>query len=153
MALPAPLRSAWRHVLVRYVVVGVANTCFSYSIYALALALGCSYPIASLITLTAGICLSFKTQGRFVFRDMRHSLFGRFVVSWVLIYLSHVGVVALCLHLGLNAFIGGALAMPSNVVAGFLLQRYFVFGGRSRDPDRARRRRLHRRRAQRSWSG
>lgn len=131
MAWPALLRSAWRHVLVRYVVVGVANTGFSYSVYALALALGCSYPIASLIALIAGICLSFKTQGRFVFRNMRNSLFGRFLVSWVLIYLSHIGIVALCLHLGFNAFIGGALAMPSNVVAGFLLQRFFVFGGPS----------------------
>ena len=135
MALPAPLQSAWRHVLVRYVVVGLANTGFSYAVYALTLGLGCSYPIASLITLIAGICLSFKTQGRFVFRNMRNSLFGRFFVSWVLIYLGHVGVVALCLHLGFNAFIGGAVAMPSNVVAGFLLQRYFVFGGPSRDRD------------------
>lgn len=132
MAWPTLLRSAWRHVLVRYVVVGVANTGFSYAVYALVLALGFSYPIASLITLIAGICLSFKTQGRFVFRNMRNSLFGRFLLSWALIYLCHVGVVALCLHFGLDAFIGGAVAMPSNVVAGFLLQRYFVFGGTSR---------------------
>jgi len=135
MVWPASVRSAWQHVLVRYVVVGVANTGFSYSVYALALALGSSYPVASLIALIAGICLSFKTQGRFVFRNMRDSLFGRFVVCWVLIYLSHIGVVALCLHLGFDPFIGGALAMPTNVIAGFLLQRYFVFGGRSRDPD------------------
>lgn len=128
MALSALLRCAWRHVLVRYVFVGLANTGFSYSVYASALALGCSYPVASLITLLVGICLSFKTQGRFVFRDTRQSLFGRFFVSWVLIYLCHVGVVSLCLHLGLDAFIGGAVAMPSNVVAGFLLQRFFVFG-------------------------
>ena len=133
MDWPAPLRSAWRNMLVRYVVVGSANTGFSYAVYALMLALGCSYPVASLITLVAGICLSFKTQGRFVFRNMRSALFGRFLVSWVLIYLGHNGVVALCLRLGLNAFVGGALAMPSNVVAGFLLQRYFVFGSPARD--------------------
>jgi putative flippase GtrA len=133
MVSPSLLRTAWRrHVLVRYVLVGLANTGFSYAVYALTLALGFAYPVASLITLIAGICLSFKTQGRFVFRDARHSLFGRFVVSWVLIYLAHVGVVALCLRLGLNTFIGGALAMPSNVIAGYLLQRYFVFRGAPR---------------------
>ncbi len=135
MAWPALLRSAWRHVLVRYVVVGVVNTGFAYAFYALALVLGCSYPIASLIALIAGICLSFKTQGRFVFRNGRNSLFGRFLVSWVLVYLGNVGVVALCLHLGFNAFIGGALATPSNVVAGYLLQRFFVFGASSRKLD------------------
>ena len=138
MAWRLLLQSAWRHVLVRYVVVGAANTAFSYAVYALILALGFSYPVASLITLVAGICLSFKTQGRYVFRDMRSALFGRFLLSWVLIYLAHVGVVALCLRLGLNTYIGGALAMPSNVVAGYLLQRYFVFGDASRGADRAR---------------
>jgi putative flippase GtrA len=138
MDWPAPLRAAWSHVLVRYVVVGAANTSFSYAVYALALALGCRYPLASLITLVAGICLSFLTQGRLVFRNMRRSLFGRFVVSWALIYAAHVGVVALCLHLGYGAFIGGALAMPSNVIAGFLLQRYFVFGASYRESGQAR---------------
>ena len=133
MAWPPLLRSAWRNLLVRYVVVGAANTAFSYSVYAMVLALGMSYPVASLVTLVAGVCLSFKTQGRFVFRNMSGRLFGRFLLSWVLIYLAHVGVVALCLYLGMNAFIGGALAMPSNVVAGYLLQRYFVFGRPSRE--------------------
>ena len=137
MAWPALLKSAWGHVLVRYVVVGAANTAFSYSVYALILALGFRYPVASLITLVVGICMTFKTQGRFVFRNMRRSLFGRFVLSWVLLYLCHVGVVALCLRFGLDPFIGGAIAMPSNVAAGFLLQRYFVFGEPPRGSGRA----------------
>jgi len=137
MAWPALLQQAWRHVLVRYVVVGVANTAFSYSVYALVLALGFRYPVASLISLIAGICLSFKTQGRFVFRNVRHSRFGRFLLSWVLLYLCHVGVVTLCLHFGLDAFIGGVVAVPFNVGAGFLLQRHFVFGGPSRGAGRA----------------
>ena len=128
MVWPTSLRSAWRHALVRYLVVGLGNTGFSYALYALVLALGFSYPIASLITLAAGICVSFKTQGHLVFRNVRNALFGRFLASWVLIYLAHVGVVALCVRLGLDPFVGGAVAMPSNVAAGYLLQRYFVFG-------------------------
>ena len=138
MARPPLLQSAWRHVLVRYVVVGAANTAFSYAVYALVLALGFSYPVASLIALVAGICLSFKTQGRFVFHDVSNALFGRFVLSWALTYLAYVGVVALCLRLGLDAYIGGALAVPSNIVASYLLQRYFVFGRSSRGADRTR---------------
>ena len=138
MAWPALLHALWRHALVRYVVVGTANTGFSYAVYAGSLALGLRYPVASLMALVAGICVSFKTQGRFVFHNMRNALFGRFVLSWLLIYLSHVGVVALCARLGLDPFVGGAIAMPSNVVVGYLLQRHFVFGAASRPPDRAR---------------
>lgn len=131
----ALIQSAWRHALVRYVVVGVANTGFSYAVYALALALGCSFPVASLISLIAGICLSFKTQGRFVFHNAQNSLFGRFVASWVLVYLINVGVIAVFVHLGFEPFMAGALALPFNVAAGFVLQRFFVFGGQ-RAPER-----------------
>jgi len=135
MVAPAFFHSIWRHALARYLVVGVANTGFSYGVYALALALGCSYPVASLISLIAGICLSFKTQGRFVFRNAQNSLFGRFVASWVLVYLFNVGVIWVFVRLGFEPFTAGALALPFNVAAGFLLQRFFVFGGQ-RAPER-----------------
>ncbi len=129
------VRLAWKQVLVRYLVVGVANTCCSYAVYALALASGLPYPVASLVSLIAGICLSFKTQGRLVFRDVRNSLFGRFLVSWIVIYLCHIGVIALLLHLGVNAFVAGGLALPSSVAVGFLLQRHFVFRNAARPQD------------------
>jgi putative flippase GtrA len=135
-SLQSLLQSTWRHAVVRYVVVGVANTGFSYAVYALGLLLGCSYAVASLISLIAGICLSFKTQGRFVFHNTRNSLFGRFVASWVLVYLINVGVIAVFVHLGFEPFAAGALALPFNVAAGFVLQRFFVFGGRGRPAPR-----------------
>jgi putative flippase GtrA len=129
MAWPAPLRSAWRHALVRYIVVGLGNTGFAYAVYAAALGLGCSYPLASLISLIAGTCLSFKTQGRLVFRNVRNSLFGRFVASLALVYLSNVGVIAALVRLNLEPFTAGAVALPFNIAVGFALQRFFVFGG------------------------
>jgi len=126
------LRALWRHALIRYIVVGVGNTGFAYAIYILGLLLGCSYAMASLLSLLAGILLSFKTQGRFTFRDSRNALFGRFVVSWMLVYGVNIGVIAEFIRLGFDAFSAGALALPFNVAAGFLLQRYFVFGSRRR---------------------
>ena len=138
MGWPALLRSAWHHALIRYVVIGAANTNFSYAIYAANLELGLSYPVASLVSLVAGICLSFKTQGHLVFRNMHNSLFGRFLLSWLLIYLGQVGIVALFARLGLDPLVGGALATPCIVVVGYLLQRHFVFGAASRAPDRTR---------------
>jgi putative flippase GtrA len=136
MAWPTLLRSVWRHVLVRYVVVGVANTGFSYAVYALGLGLGFSYPVASLFSLVAGVVLSFRTQGQFVFGDMRVSRFGRFVASWALVYLGNLGVVAAFVHLGFDPFIAGALALPFSIAAGFVLQRFLVFGGSSGRSDR-----------------
>lgn len=130
MAWPAWLRSAWRHALVRYVVVGALNTGFAYAVYAAALGAGCSYPVASLIALVIGTCVSFRTQGRLVFRNVRKSLFGRFVGSLVLVYLSNIGVIALFVRLKFDPFTAGAAALPFNIAIGFALQRSFVFGGR-----------------------
>ena len=132
------LRAAWRHAFVRYVVVGVANTGFAYAVYALGLLLGLAYPAASLCSLVLSIVLSFRTQGRFVFRNMRLSLFGRFVVSWIVVYLSNLGVVAAFVHLGFDPFVAGALALPFSVATGWLLQRHFVFGAPSSGADRTR---------------
>jgi len=129
MAWPVLVQSAWRHALVRYVVVGVLNTGFAYAVYASALGLGCGYPLASLIALIAGTCLSFKTQGRLVFRNMRNSLFGRYVASLALVYLSNVGVIAIFVRLNFGPFAAGAMALPINIAVGFALQRFFVFGG------------------------
>lgn len=122
------LTATWDMAFARYLVVGVANTAFAYSVYAVALGLGASYPVASLISLVAGIMLSFKTQGKFVFRNSNQRLFGRFVLSWIFAYLINIGLISLFVRFGMNAFIGGALALPFNVVVGFLLQRYLVFG-------------------------
>lgn len=122
------LTAAWDMAFARYLVVGVANTAFAYSVYAVALGFGASYPVASLISLIAGIMLSFKTQGKFVFRNTNQRLFGRFVLSWIFAYLINIGLIGLFVRFGMNAFIGGALALPFNVVVGFLLQRYLVFG-------------------------
>lgn len=133
MALPRWLRLAWRHSLVRYVLVGVANTGFAYAVYAAALGVGCRYPVASLIALITGTCVSFKTQGRLVFRNARNALFGRFVASLALVYLSNVGIIALFVRIGFGAFAAGAAALPFNITIGYALQRFFVFGERSGD--------------------
>lgn len=122
------ITAAWDMAFARYLVVGVANTAFAYGVYAAALYLGASYPVASLISLIAGILLSFRTQGKFVFRNENSRLFGRFVLSWVFAYLVNIGLIAGFLRLGFDAFTAGALALPFNVVLGFLLQRFLVFG-------------------------
>ncbi|SFB74389.1 GtrA family protein [Massilia yuzhufengensis] len=122
------IHAAWDVAFARYLIVGVANTAFAYAVYAAALYLGASYPVASMISLVAGIILSFKTQGKFVFRNNDKGLFGRFVFSWIIAYLINIGLIGLFLEIGVDEFVGGALALPFNVATGYIFQRYFVFG-------------------------
>lgn len=113
--------------LFRFVAIGVVNTAFSYSIYAFFLFLGFNYAIANLLALLFGILFSFKTQGRFVFRNSDNRLFGRFFLSWAVIYLLTITVIGQFIEYGLDAYVSGALALPFSTVLSYLLQKYFVF--------------------------
>ena len=113
--------------IVRFFIVGTANTSFSYLIYAGMLFLGLSYQLANFIALVLGILFSFKTQGHLVFQNSDNRLFGRFVISWALIYLCTITLIGWIITLGFDAYSAGALALPFSVVLSYLTQKYFVF--------------------------
>lgn len=106
---------------------GGVNTAFSYAFYALFLFLGFGYAIANLMALMLGILFSFKTQGRFVFNNSDNRRFGRFVLTWVVIYLATIALIGQFIALGLNAYAAGALALPFSTGLSYLSQKYFVF--------------------------
>ncbi len=112
---------------VRFVLVGVLNTTFSYLIYAGLLFVGFGYQLANLLALLLGILFSFKTQGHLVFNNPNNRLLGRFVVSWTLIYFFTITLIGWIMTLGFDAFAAGALSLPLSVVLSYLAQRYFVF--------------------------
>lgn len=113
--------------LLRYLVVGIFNTGLSYALYALFIYLGLDYKAANLLSLLIGIVISFKTQGRLVFKNTSNRLFGRFVVSWVLIYFFTIALIGQIIDLGFNAYWAGAMALPFSVASSYLIQKYYVF--------------------------
>lgn len=113
--------------LVRYLMVGTLNTGFSYLIYAVGLFLGLSYMTANLVSCVLGVLFSFKTQGKFVFNDANNPRLWRFIFIWAVLYVLNIGLIKLFLNVGLNAYLGGALALPVMVMLSYFAQRMFVF--------------------------
>jgi putative flippase GtrA len=111
----------------RFVLVGVVNTAFSYSIYAGLLFVGFHYAFANFVALLLGIIFSFRMQGRFVFGNTDISLAGRFLLGWGLIYVATVLVIGWMIGLGLDAYSAGALALPFTTVFSYFVQKNFVF--------------------------
>lgn len=112
---------------IRYLVVGTLNTAFSYLIYAICLYIGFRFQFANLFALILGIIFSFKTQGRLVFQNPSNRLFGRYVISWVVIYLASILLIGQIINLGINAYWAGVFALPFSVSLSYLAQKYFVF--------------------------
>jgi len=121
-----------RHQFARYVAVGLLNTGFSYLVYALALWSGLVFFAANLIALLSGIIFSFAMQGRFVFDNLSRSLFPRYVVLWLAIYLVNITIIKLTMTFGFNAYTAGAIALGPIVALSYVLQKRLVFGTRNR---------------------
>lgn len=123
----AQLRALWHLRLVRFVLVGVVNTGFSYLAYVFFLWLGLGYAWANLLALVLGVLFSFRTQGALVFRDTDPRRIFRFVAAWGLIWPVNVWVIGGFISLGLDAYAAGALALPISAVLSYLVQRWLVF--------------------------
>lgn len=121
------MRRLFQLEITRFVAIGVINTAFSYSVYALLLMLGMSFVLANLFALILGILFSFKTQGAYVFKNRANHLLGRFVLAWSLIYVISISLIGSLVYLGFNPYLAGALALPASTAASYLLQKFFVF--------------------------
>jgi len=114
-------------LLLRYGVVGTANTAASYGIYALLIYAGAALPLASLGALSAGVVISFVTLGRIVFASQLKGRFPRFLGVWSALYLAHIGLTKLLLLADMSAYLAGFLASGPVIVLSFLLQRHWIF--------------------------
>ena len=112
----------------RFALVGVVNTAFSYGLYTLLLGAGLGIALASAIALVAGIVFSFATQGLVVFRHASASTFVRFVLAWAAIYAANLGLIHAFMRIaGVGAAAGGALAIAPVTLLSYFIQRDFVF--------------------------
>ena len=118
-----------RWQLVRFLIVGVGNTIFSYAVYALGLFMGLPYWLASLVALVIGIAVGFVTQGRLVFRSSLEGRLPIFVTVWAALYGVNILVIRLLTDLGIDAYLAGAIATLPTVALSFALNRLVVFRG------------------------
>lgn len=112
---------------IRFLLIGGVNTAFSYCIYAFFLFLGMNYALSNFLALIIGIFFSFRTQGKFVFRNTERRLFGRFVVVWIIIYFANIFLIRELIQWGLDAYISGALSIIPIAILSYLFQKFFVF--------------------------
>ena len=117
-----------RHQFIRFILVGVGNTGFSYGTYAMLLSLGLEFRVASMLALILGIVFSFTTQGNVVFRNATRITFIKFVVAWIVIYAFNIGVIVLLMRVSFNAYTAGAIATVPVTVFSYFILRFVVFG-------------------------
>ena len=113
-----------RHLSVRFVLIGIVNTAFSYSLLTLFLHLGLCVELASLLALIIGILFSYLTQSSLVFSHSTPAAFLRFVTAWGIIYFLNLMLLYILMALGANSYLAGALAIiPITALSYFIMKR------------------------------
>ena len=114
-------------VVIRFLLVGVLNTAFGYGCYALLLAAGFHYAVAALLATIAGVLFNFQSSKRLVFQSRTsHRLF-QFILSYCLIYVINVVILAVLIRFGLSAYVAGLINLIPSAVMSYFLQRNWVF--------------------------
>ncbi len=120
--------------LLRFLVVGAANTAFAYAVYATGLWLGLTFQLAILIALLAGIASGFVLQGKITFKTRLEGRFLPFLALWVLLYLANIASIDAIAFFGADYYLAGLLAaVPVNVLSFFAL-RTVIFAERDYGP-------------------
>jgi putative flippase GtrA len=122
----------WGMEFFRFLLVGVANTLFSYLLYAALILLGVDYRATITLCTVITILWNFNTIGSIVFRKRAGRLIFRFVAVYGVVYLINLGSLVLLVEGGAGPLVSQALVVPVIAAISFLLNRTWVFGGSGR---------------------
>ena len=112
---------------IRYLFVGLGNTIFGYTVFALMVFCGAHYTVALLIATVAGVFFNFKTFGVFVFDKSDWHLISKFIAIYVLLYGVNVSCVFVLMMYIHNVYMANALVLVFVAGLGYKLNRSFVY--------------------------
>lgn len=121
------IRRLWAVPFLRFLVVGVINAVFGYSVFALFILLGIHYALAVLLGHICGILFNFKTTGMIVFQNRDNRLIMRFFGVYLFTYLLTIGLLKIFEMCNVNALVAMAIIVLPIALVSFLLMRRFVF--------------------------
>lgn len=110
-----------------FILVGILNTVFGYSIFVLLIFLGLHYTLAAFLATCIGVLFNFKTTGKIVFKNSNSRLIFRFVLVYVVQYCVSISLIKICLLFGLNTYVAGAVSTFFCAILSYLLSKNFVF--------------------------
>jgi putative flippase GtrA len=116
-----------RKQFITFLLVGVLNTFFGYSVYALFIFFGLHYSIAVLLSTCIGVLFNFNTIGKLVFKNSNNKLLIKFILVYALLYFLNVSLIKMLNHYSDNLYLIGLVAVFPMAMLAFMLNKLFVF--------------------------
>ena len=112
---------------IKFLLVGVLNTIFGYSVYWILLQLGFHFSLAVLISTVLGVLFNYKTIGKLVFKSDGNSFLIKFSLVYVVQYIINVAGIKILNLFGVGYEIGGLLMIFPLAILSFTLNKKLVF--------------------------
>lgn len=118
---------AYKNQFIRFIIASGINTIFGFLAFSFFIFIGFYYPIAVLFSTVCGILFNFQTIGKFVFSSKNNLLIFQFVGVYLVTYILMTVGVGILIHIGINAYLSGAILVIPIGITSFLLNKRFVF--------------------------
>ena len=113
----------------KFIITGVINTLFYFTLYSLFIFLDIEYKIAVFLATLIGIFFSFYMFGAFVFNNRNKRLIFKFILVYFFLYILNIEVIRIVNHVLHNYYYSGFFAMMIGAIVSFVLNKFFVFRG------------------------
>lgn len=112
---------------VRFLIVGTFNTIAYYLIYALLIFFNFSYVFAVSVATIIAMFVSFKTFGKYVFKNNNKRLIIKFSMLTLANYLLTIVLIGTLKTQGLDEYLSGVISVAIVAISSFVVNKYFIF--------------------------
>jgi len=111
----------------KFLFVGILNTIFSYTIYAILITLGLIPNIALFFQYIIGVLWNFKTTGVIVFQNHNNRLIFKFIASYVFTFIVNSIFLKILLNYNINEYFAQAILIMPIAMLSFIIFKLWVF--------------------------
>jgi putative flippase GtrA len=111
----------------KFILVGIINTLFGYSIYSGFIYLDFHYSVATLLATILGIIFNFKTYGKYVFSDNSWNKIFKFIIVYGFLYMLNILGIFILTFYKFNLYLSGLSLLLPIAITGFYLNKRFVY--------------------------
>lgn len=113
--------------ILKFLLVGIINTGVYYALYSFFIYLKFDYKWAVLFATISGAFFSFKTFGKFVFKNSNKNIIYKFLFSYSILYLFSIAFINIFEKIFFNYYISGFFATLCCAILSFILNKWYVF--------------------------
>ena len=115
------------NLLARFIIAGIVNTLFGWTIFSILILLDIAIPISLFFGMSLGILFNYITIGGYAFKKFSKKIFFKFILSNLFIYLLNLLSLSLIDRIIINVIFAQLFLAPFLALLSFIIMKKIVF--------------------------